>query len=207
MASGGRFVAVKGGFTEFLGSYCGGAEFWQEFGFQRKLVGKFRFHPPAAYSLFRMKNLFFGAVVLLFSAATASAQTTRPDTLRPAVQPMQGTYQQNAQNAQATYNQQRDQRKAAEQTADDSRRQLKNQRQQMDDLKKQMKAQEEQEKAAKQQIKMQEQQAKAARKEEKAAKEQMKAQQEAQKKQHEAEKMQQKALKLQEEAQKASQSH
>jgi TolA-binding protein len=113
-----------------------------------------------------MKKLFVGAAFALSAlvATSAHAQTTTPD---PAVATPQST--------QDTYNQQRDQRKAADQTVSDNRRQLKQEQSQTRELKSQMKQQREQAKQQNEQLKMARQQSKVAKQQEKAAKSQMRA--------------------------------
>lgn len=122
-----------------------------------------------------MKKLFFGAALALSAlvASSAHAQTTTNDPALAAPQTVQST--------QATYDQQREQRKMADQSVADNKRVLKEQESQARDLKHQMKAQRQQAKQQKEQLKMQRQQAKAARTQEDAAKEQMKMQKRAEK--------------------------
>ena len=122
-----------------------------------------------------MKNVFFGALFALGAlvATSAHAQTTTPD---PAL-----ATPQTVQSTQATYDQQRTQRKAADQSVADNRRMLKQQQSQTRDLKSQMKQQREQAKQQKEQLKMQRQNAKVASEQEKAAKSQMKAEKQAEK--------------------------
>ncbi|GAB3638523.1 hypothetical protein GCM10027422_41130 [Hymenobacter arcticus] len=122
-----------------------------------------------------MKKLFFGAVFALSAlvATSAHAQTTTAD---PAV-----ATPQMVQSTQSTYEQQRDQRKAADQTVEDNRRQLKQQQSQTRELKSQMRQQREQAKQQNEQLKMAKQQEKVASQQEKAAKEQMKAEKAAEK--------------------------
>lgn len=121
-----------------------------------------------------MKSLVILAAFALasFAATSAHAQTT---TDPPLATP------QTVQATQATYDQQRDQRKLADQTVADNKRALKAQQSQARDLKHQMKAQRQQAKQQKEQLKMERQNAKVAREQEKAAKSQMKAQKEAEK--------------------------
>ncbi|TDN36128.1 hypothetical protein E4631_07570 [Hymenobacter sp. UV11] len=122
-----------------------------------------------------MKKLFIGATFALGAlvATSAHAQTTTSD-------PVPAT-PQTVQDARSTYDQQRDQRKAADQSVADNRRQLKSQKSQTRELKSQMKQQREQAKQQNEQLKMARQQSKAAKQQEKAAKTQMKAEKEAEK--------------------------
>ncbi|RYY19906.1 MAG: hypothetical protein EOO36_04705 [Cytophagaceae bacterium] len=122
-------------------------------------------------------SLLAAFVVASLAATTAHAQTTTAD---PNVVATPAT-QQTVQDAKSTYDQQHDQRKAADQSAKDARRELKTERSQTRDLKSQMKQQREQAKQQKEQMKMQNQQAKVAHEQEKAAKAQLKAQKKAEK--------------------------
>ncbi len=116
-----------------------------------------------------MKKLFIGAVFALSAvgATTVHAQTTTPD-------PAPAT-PQTVQDARSTYDQQRNERKTADQSVADNRRMLKSQKSQTRELKSQMKQQREQAKQQNEQLKMAKQQSKAAKQQEKAAKMQMKA--------------------------------
>jgi hypothetical protein len=120
-----------------------------------------------------MKYFFALAALAAVSlaATSAHAQTTTPD---PAL-----ATPQTAQNARSTYDQQRDQRKLADQSVADNRRQLKQQQSQTRELKSQMKQQREQAKQQNEQLKMARQQSKAAKQQERAAKSQMKAEKQA----------------------------
>ncbi|QKG58070.1 hypothetical protein GKZ68_16440 [Hymenobacter sp. BRD128] len=120
-----------------------------------------------------MKSLVILAAFGLASFATTSAhaQTTTTD---PAV-----ATPQTVQSTQATYDQQRDQRRMADQSVAENRRALRAQQSQARDLKHQMKAQRQQAKQQKEQLKMERQNAKAARTQEKAAKSQMKMEKQA----------------------------
>jgi len=122
-----------------------------------------------------MKKLFFGAAFALSALAVSSAhaQTTTPD---PAV-----AAPQTVQSTQATYDQQREQRKMADQTVADNKRALREQENQSRDLKNQLKAQRLQAKQQNAQLKIERQNAKVARQQESAAKEQMKMQKRAEK--------------------------
>lgn len=122
-----------------------------------------------------MKSLVILAAFGLasFAATSAHAQTTTTD---PAL-----ATPQTVQSTQATYDQQRDQRKMADQTVADNKRAIKEQQSQARDLKHHMKAQRQQAKQQKEQLRMERQNAKVAREQEKAAKAQMKAQKEVEK--------------------------
>lgn len=122
-----------------------------------------------------MKSLVIMAAFGLASlaATSAHAQTTTND---PAV-----ATPQTVQSTQATYDQQRDQRKMADQSVADNKRALREQESQTRTLKAQMRAQRQQAKQQKEQLKMERENAKAARTQEKAAKEQMKMQKQAEK--------------------------
>ena len=122
-----------------------------------------------------MKKIFVLAAfaVTSLAATSAHAQTTTPD-------PTPAT-PQTVQDAKSTYDQQRDQRKLADQTVADNRRQLKQEKSQTRELKSRMKQQREQAKQQNEQVKMARQQAKASKQQEKAAKMQMKAEKQAEK--------------------------
>ena len=123
-----------------------------------------------------MKNVILLAAFAIASlaATTAHAQTVTPDPNAP-------TPQQNVQGAQATYDQQRDQRRATEASVKDSKRALREQNSQARDLKHQMKEQRQVAKQQKEQLKQQRSADKAAHEQEKAAKEQLKMQKQAEK--------------------------
>ena len=122
-----------------------------------------------------MKKLVIGAAFALgvFAVSSAHAQTTTPD-------PAQAI-PQTAQSTQDTYNQQRNQRKMADQSVSDSKRALREQESQTRNMKAQMRTQRQQAKQQKEQLRMERMNAKAAHQQESAAKEQMRAQRKAEK--------------------------